>query len=116
MHKRYLLLAFVLVALSFTYESVANDLKPVKYKCEDGRIFTIKFVKQKGETIPTKANLVFSDSNKIEVLENQQSGSGICYMNGKYGYNEHHDEVSLTDFTKPIKNKMVYGTQCHEIK
>lgn len=94
----------------------ADTLKPYTFKCDDGRKFTITFVKEKGDEYPSKAKLVFSKRKTAEVLENQRSGSGISYGNAKYNYNEHQGDVSLTDYTKPKKGNTVYETPCHEVK
>ncbi len=104
------------VAVFAAFSAAASDLKPVKYQCYDGRIFTITFVKAKGEDIPSKANLVFSSSKNVEILENQLMGSGIAYANEKYKYSEHHGDVSLTDFTRGKKGGKDYETSCHEIE
>ena len=112
--KITLIMAFITIFLAFNV--TASDLKPIKYRCDDGRIFTITFIKAKGEQFSSKANLVFLNSKDIEVLENQMAGSGICYGNEKYDYTEHQGKVSLTDFAKPKKNNTVYETSCHEIK
>lgn len=94
----------------------AEDGPQYKYKCDDGRIFTISFIKEKGESIPSKARLVFSKSKTTEILENTGGASGIHYGNEKYLFNEQRGNATLDDFTKPNKGNFVYNTPCREIK
>lgn len=90
----------------------AETIGPYKYKCEDGRIFTIIFIKQTGEIAPAEARLVFEKTNSTEILINQRGASGCSYANGNYWYSEHQGNISLLDMTKKRKD---YWMPCREI-
>jgi hypothetical protein len=89
---------------------LAESGKPLKFKCKDGRVFTIQF---QGTTT---AKFKFSNSKKVEIFESDPVASGISYGNEKYNFREHRDDVTLTDYTKKGKNNMDYETPCRKIK
>ena len=99
--------------LTTTSNTLAQNIGPHKFKCEDGRIFTITFIKKKGEIAPEEARLVFEKSNSTEILINQRGASGCSYANGKYWYSEHKGDVSLLDMTSKRKD---YWMPCKKIK
>ena len=99
--------------LTTTSSTLAENIGPHKFKCEDGRIFTITFIKKKGEIAPEEARLVFEKSNSTEILINQRGASGCSYANGKYWYSEHKGDVSLLDMTSKRKD---YWMPCKKIK
>jgi len=108
--KRYLLkisvFALTLIwSLSIISSAVAEDIGPYKFRCEDGRVFTITFIKKKGEATPMKARLVFLKSNTSELLTSDLTASGISYSNKNYTYREHQGVAYLIDNTKskPLK-------------
>jgi membrane-bound inhibitor of C-type lysozyme len=100
----------IVLLLAVTSVSTVMAKGLYRYKCDDGRIFTITFTEK------DEARLVFSNSKTVEILENQMAGSGICYGNDKYEYTEHQGKVTLSDFTKPKNGNSVYEKSCHEIK
>jgi membrane-bound inhibitor of C-type lysozyme len=95
---------------------LAESFRPFQYRCGDGRIFTITFLKETGEDFPSKARLAFPEDKKTEILVNQLTGSGIRYANEKYEYREHQGDVWLTDFTRPGEGDHVYKTPCRQVK
>lgn len=113
-HSRVHLIVLVFILLFAASIASAGPDQPYTYKCDDGRQFTITFVKAKGEQFPMKAHLIFKKSKTVEVLENQMGASGSTYANKKYEFNEHHDDVTLTDFTKKNKQGRYEEIPCHE--
>lgn len=107
-----LLMIFIFLSASSV---LAGDNKLFKYKCDDGKIFTIEFIQENNESRPSKARLIFSKSKAPQILEDQQGASGASYANGKYWFSDHHGEVYLTDLTKKVKGNSSNEIPCHEI-
>ncbi|MDD3847557.1 MAG: MliC family protein [Syntrophorhabdaceae bacterium] len=94
----------------------AEDIGPFRYKCDDGRSFTITFVKAEGESSPMTARLALPKSKDVVILTNQGGASGIHYANDRYTYDEWHGNVSFRDSSKKVKGKTTQGVSCHEVK
>ncbi len=103
--KRYLVVISVFAltviwSLIIIASAAAEDLGPYKFRCEDGRVFTITFIKEKGEATPQTAHLVFQKTNATELLTIDLTASGISYSNKNYTYREHQGVSYLIDKTK----------------
>src|ERR1700690_4405769 len=107
-----LLMIFILLSASSV---LAGDNKLFKYKCDDGKIFTIEFIQENNESRPSKARLIFSRSKAPQILEDEQGASGASYANGKYWFTDHNGEVFLTDLTKKVKDNRANDIPCHEM-
>jgi len=94
----------------------AEDIGPFHYKCDDGRSFTITFVKAEGESSPMTARLALPKSKDVIILTNKGGASGIHYANDRYAYDEWHGNVSFRDISKKGKGKSAQGVSCHEVK
>lgn len=81
------------------------DIQGIHFVCKSGLQFTISFLKD-----DKKAYLVLSDSNDVQVLDNENLGTGTAYSNKHYSYEEHADDITLTH---PVANK-IRMTSCRE--
>ncbi len=111
---RALFISFIIGLWASPVFSAAD--KPFKYRCADGRKFTITFLKESGEAFPHKARLVFPEDKGAEILTTQRSGSGIRYANGTYEYREHQGKVWLVDFNRPGEGDHFYEIPCFQVK
>ncbi len=111
---RLSVLAIAIVLLSSL--AYAEDIGPFHYKCDDGRSFTITFVKAEGESSPMTARLALPKSKDVIVLTNKGGASGIHYANDRYAYDEWQGNVSFRDSSKKRKGKSVQKVSCHEAK
>lgn len=111
---KFAMLIVVMAGLLLTVSNgMADDIGPIKFKCDDGRAFTITYIKEKSEVVPMKAQLVFENNNAVEILKNDRMGSGISYSNGKYSYHEHQGVSQLIDYSK---SKNGFEVMCHQVK
>ena len=111
---KFAMLAVVMGGSLLTVSNgMADDIGPIKFKCDDGRAFTITYIKEKSEVAPMKAKLVFENNDAVEILKNDRMGSGISYSNEKYSYLEHQGVSQLIDYTKSKKGLKV---MCHQVK
>lgn len=110
---RLIVVAIAIVLLSSL--AYGEDIGPFHYKCDDGRSFTITFVKAEGETSPMTARLALPESKDVIILTNTGGASGIHYANDRYAYDEWHGNVSFKDSSKKGKGKSAQGVSCHEV-
>jgi len=111
---RLSVVAIAIVLLSSL--ACAEDIGPFHYRCDDGRSFTITFVKAEGESTPMTARLTLIKSKDVIILTSQMGASGIHYANDRYAYDEWHGNVSFKDSSKKGKGKSAKEVSCHEVK
>jgi len=103
----------ILLLSSLAY---TEDIGPFHYKCDDGRSFSITFVKAEGESSPMTARLTLPKNKDVIILTNKGGASGIHYANDRYVYDEWHGNVSFKDSSKKRKGKSAQGVSCDEVK
>jgi membrane-bound inhibitor of C-type lysozyme len=86
--------AISLACINLVSAAVADDR--VRFRCEDGRKFTITFLTANDNQL---ARLVFAGSRQTITLKNQVMASGIFYAGDGWEYHEWQGKSTLVDMS-----------------
>jgi hypothetical protein len=89
-------------AVSVSKKSNESVNTSLKYKCDDGTVFTYV---EDGDTV----RLMFAKSNTVEVLEDNHPPTGMAFSNENYDYQDRYGDIYITDHTKHDKKNSKYA-------